>query len=182
MSWFRDMFAPQGKSAVAVLCGLLLLGGLSACGFEPLYGHSGEEDGGPVNENLSQVLVLPIPHRTGQQMHNFLRDRLNPAGQPSQPDYTLSVILTERVTELGIQEDATATRAQLTMVADYTLRKFNDQEVLFLGKARSSNSYDILGDPYATQVAEFDAREQSLKTISEEMQVRLATYFKRKND
>ena len=164
---------------LVAICLLPVLASLTACGFEPLYGRNSGEEKSAVNEDLSQVLVLPIPHRTGQQMHNFLRDRLNPAGQPNQPEYTLSVKLTERITELGIQEDATATRAQLTMVANYTLRDYNNQEVLFLGKARSANSYDILGDPYATQVAEFDAREQTLRAISNEMRIRLATYFKR---
>jgi LPS-assembly lipoprotein len=165
-----------------LICLLPVLSVLTACGFEPLYGRGGGEEKSAVNEDLSQVLVLPIPHRTGQQMHNFLRDRLNPAGQPNQPEYTLSVVLNERITELGIQEDATATRAQLTMVADYTLRDYDNQEVLFLGKARSANSYDILGDPYATQVAEFDARELTLRAISEEMKIRLATYFKRERE
>ena len=164
---------------------LLFLVTLVACGFEPLYGQRGGgevADGEAVTEKLSQVLVLPIPHRAGQEMHNFLRDDLNPLGQPSRPDYALSVILSERITELGIEKDATATRAKLTMIADYSLKSFDGKEVLFLGKARSTNSYDIVEDPYATQVAEFDARRQALRALSNEMKIRLATYFKKDRD
>ncbi len=157
---------------------LMLLLAVVACGFQPLYGRDGET-GVAANDELAKVMVLPIRQRTGQQMHNFLRDRLNPKGQPVEPSYTLSVKLIERITDLGIQQDATATRAQLTMVAEYALRDMSGETVLYSGRARSANSYDILEDPYATQVAEFDARERTLETLSDAMKIRLATYFNR---
>ena len=154
----------------------MLLLAVTACGFQPLYGR-GSETGVAANDELAKVLILPISQRTGQQMHNFLRDRLNPKGQPVEPSYLLSVTLIENISQLGIQEDATATRARLTMVANFALQDTTGKTVLYSGRARSANSYDILDDPYATQVSEFDARERTLETLSDTMKIRLATYF-----
>ena len=154
----------------------MLLLAVTACGFQPLYGRD-SETGVAANDELAKVLILPISQRTGQQMHNFLRDRLNPKGQPVEPSYLLSVTLIENISQLGIQEDATATRARLTMVAKFALRDTTGETVLYRGRARSANSYDILDDPYATQVSEFDARERTLEALSDTMKIRLATYF-----
>ena len=157
---------------------LFLLGaGLEGCGFQPLYGQRNEEGESKVAGDLGQILILPIGHRAGQQLHNYLRDRINPSGQPAKPDYALSVQLSERIDELGIELDATATRARLTMIAEYALLKLPDQKPVFRSVARFTNSFDILEDPYATQVAEFDARNQSLVALSDQMRLRLAAYF-----
>jgi LPS-assembly lipoprotein len=178
MSWFETSPMSGSWRTTTWPSLLLLLLALAACGFQPLYGRD-SETGVAANDELARVMVLPIRQRTGQQMHNLLRDRLNPLGQPVEPSYTLSVKLIERITELGIQQDATATRAQLTMVAEYALRDMSGETVLYSGRARSANSYDILEDPYATQVSEFDARERTLETLSDTMKIRLATFFNR---
>ena len=171
LSAFRSLALP-------LVPGLFMLQG---CGFRPLYAEAESKDGEDapsVPENFGQVLILPIGHRVGQQLHNLLRDRLNPAGQPGNPNYTLSVQLSERVEELGIQIDATATRARLTMIANFALMDVPDQDLLYRGIARFTNSFDILEDPYATQVAEFHARERSLVALSDQMKIRLAAYFR----
>ena len=58
--------------------------GLAGCGFQPLYARDAETGVGASDE-LAKVLILPIRQRTGQQMHNLLRDRLTPRGQPRAP-------------------------------------------------------------------------------------------------
>ena len=156
---------------------LLLCLALAGCGFEPLYGRGGD-GGGAVTEELSSILVFPIADRTGQQMHNMLRDGLTPLGQPAEPQFGLRVRLTETLVDLGIREDATATRANLTMKADYSLVDWQDKAVLFRGRSNSTNSYDILDSQFATQVAEEDARKRALQQLSDEVKVRLAVYFK----
>ncbi|MDX1402167.1 MAG: LPS assembly lipoprotein LptE, partial [Kiloniellales bacterium] len=152
--------------------------GLAGCGFQPLYGAKDASHEPTVSEDLEQILILPIGHRAGQQLHNLLRDRLNPKGQPAKPDYTLAVQLSEEIDELGIQLDATATRARLTMIAQFALLDLPNQNRVFQGTAKFTNSFDILEDPYATQVAEFHARERSLVAISDELRLRIAAYFR----
>lgn len=160
-------------AAVLVLCAF----GLQGCGFQPLYGGR-DAPGGAVTQEMSDILIMPIADRTGQQMHNMLRDNLTPLGQPAEPQYGLRVSLKETTEDLGIRKDATATRANLTMVADYRLIDWQDKSTLFQGRSSSTNSYDILDSQYATQVAEDDARKRALQQLSEEMKIRLAIYFK----
>ena len=149
---------------------------LGACGFKPLYYRGGEE-AGPVTEALGAVYIHPLQDRTGQQMHNLLRDRLNPRGHPTAPIYGLKVDLTETLLALNIRQDATATRNNLTVRADFTLYELASGETLFIGKSRSTNSYDILENQFATSVAEADARERSLRVLSDAVKTRLAVYF-----
>ena len=161
----------------AALCGLGLL---NACGFRPLYANRSRSEEG-VTRELAEVRVLPIGHRVGQQLHNLLRDRLNPKGQPSAPRFSLAVKLRERRRDLGIQEDATATRTNLTLVADYGLFAADGKTLLFQGAARSNNAFDVLDDPYATDAAEKDAREKALIALSDEIKVRLAVWFRKQD-
>ena len=159
---------------IAGLCAAALL--LSACGFQPLYGSPGDGRPGPAEE-LAAIRIAPLPDRTGQQMHNLLRDRLNPNGQPRDAAYLLVIALSEAKQELGIRKDETATRANLILSADFSLREAASQKVLFSGVASSTNSYNILTNHFATLFAEKDARERALRELSEDIRTRLAVYF-----
>ena len=173
MSWSR-------RSLLRLLSGgatTLPLCGLTACGFQPLYGQGSREQS--VSESLASVRVEPLRDRVGQQMHNFLRDRLNPNGQPISPNYRLQVQLTESLTELGVRRDETATRANLRMVAVFTLLGYDSDSALMTGRSSSTTSYDILNNPFATTVSEDDARERALREVADDIQTRLALYFKR---
>lgn len=177
MWWSRQGHGPRISGAVAILALAAILFSLQGCGFQPLYGGR-DDPGGAVTTEMADILVMPIADRTGQQMHNMLRDNLTPLGQPAEPQYGLRVRLIETTEDLGIRKDATATRANLTMRADYNLIDWQDKSVLFEGRSSSTNSYDILDSEYATQVAEEDARKRALQQLSEEMKIRLAIYFK----
>lgn len=146
-----------------------------------MYYRGGDETS-PVTEALNAVYIHPLEDRTGQQMHNLLRDRLNPRGQPTAPIYGLRVDLTETLLALNIRQDATATRNNLTVKADFTLYVLANGETLFIGKSRSTNSYDILENQFATSVAEADARERSLRVLSDAVKTRLAVYFSARDD
>jgi len=165
-----------GRRGVAAICMALFL--LSGCGFEPLYGRD-ESGRDGVSDELAQVHIVPLRDRTGQQMHNFLRDQINPKGQPGTPKYDLLVSLQVTTTDLGIRRDATATRANLIVVVEYLLRESGSGESLLRGRSRSTNSYNILESEveYATSVSQNDAERRALRQISEEIRSRLAVYF-----
>src|SRR5882724_11072901 len=134
-----------------VCLGLLLAG----CGYHPLYGQHGA-DNASVADELALIHIEAIPDRTGQQMYNMLRERLNPYGKPEQPKYALSVALTETRENLFLEKDETATRANLTLKASFILRRVDDGTVVATGFSRSIGSYDILSierlNPVATTV------------------------------
>ena len=88
MSFSQTRPCRIGRRAAVVICGLALAG----CGFRPV--SAPEESGGtPSVEQLSAVRIEPLRDRAGQQLHNFLRDELNPNGQPVDPDYKLHIEL-----------------------------------------------------------------------------------------
>ena len=169
--------ALNSRIAAAILV-LLMTVALSGCGFQPLYGRS-SESGESVTDKLAQIKIRPLQHRVGQRMHNLLRDRLNPLGQPAAPDYILTVSVTEKTKSLGIRSDATATRANLTMDVTYILRHVGETKDIFEARARSTNSFDIIDTPYAESVSEDNARERALESVADEIKNRLAIHLSR---
>ena len=161
------------------LTGLVTLGMvLAGCGFQPLYGQARGSAVASVDD-LALVRITPLVDRTGQQLHNLLRDRLNPRGQPTRPAYILTVRLTENIRELGVEIDETATRSNLSLDASFDLALATSGAVLTSGKSVSVNSYNILSNEFATFSAEQDARERGLREIADDIKVRLAIFFQR---
>jgi len=161
------------------LAGIAL--GLSACGFRPLYEVPDNQAMSPIGR-MAEIRISPLPDRIGQQMHNLLRDRLNPAGQPLDPAYTLDIRLSESRTELGIRKDETATRANLNLSAQFTLNSTQSGGRLFSDRVRTVNSYNILTSPFATGFAKDDARARALRELADAIQTRLGIFFSRKED
>lgn len=162
------------RSCVATAA-LGLTAATAGCGFQPLYGQ--RDNGTSVTADLAAVRVDPLRDRVGQQMHNFLRDRLNPDGQPVSPSYRLRVRLSERSRKLGVRQDETATRANLRLTANYSLLDYNGGGELLSGRSTSTTSYDILDNPFASTVSESNARERALREVADKIQARLALYF-----
>ncbi len=167
-----------------VACGLrgclfalvLLAGFVAGCGFRPLYGKT-DEGSTVASEELQTVRINPMPDRAGQKFHNLLRDRLNPQGQPLRPRYLLSISLSETKETLAIREDETATRANLTMNANFNLTDPSGKQSLLRGLSSSTNSYNIVDSQFATYVAEEDARERALRELSDDIRLRLSAFF-----
>jgi len=172
------------RPARRILARLLLGAALLApagCGFHPLYAEPSSKTEVAVDDRLAAVQILPLRDRTGQQMHNFLRDRLNPSGQPLHPSYLLEVRLREWRQNLGIRLDETATRANLMVIASFVLRAAGSGAVLYKSDARSTNSFNILTSQFATDVAENDARKRGLREVADSIRTRLAIYFSRQD-
>ena len=165
----------MGRRWITLILPLLLLAG---CGFEPLHKPAAHGEATPA-QSLAQIQIRPIEGRVGQQLHNLLLDRLNPAGQSRAPAYYLLIGLRKTTTDLGIREDETATRANLRLTATYNLVSAEDNEVVLRGSSFSVNSYNILDLDvyYATTVAEEDAIRRGLREISNDIELRLSTYF-----
>ncbi|HEY5597287.1 MAG TPA: LPS assembly lipoprotein LptE [Kiloniellales bacterium] len=164
------------RRAGLVAGGLALALQLSGCGFHPLYGQPEGAALSPA-EQMAAVRIAPLPDRVGQQLHNMLRDRLNPRGQPGTPTYELRLSLTESRQELSIRKDETATRANLIIAAQFVLQEIATNQVVLRGQARSTNSYNILTSQFATTNAELNARKRGLREVSEDIRTRLGIYF-----
>lgn len=170
MSWSekRRDFLAAGAGAAILLA--------SGCGFRPLYGRKilGEVDG-----ELARVKIGIIPERTGQQLHNYLLDRINRKGRPASPTYLLSVDISIEKQRLAFQADETATRVKLAFTAEFTLQDIATEKTLLKNFARSVTSYNIVTSAIATRTAELDATDRAAREVSEEIRMLLALYFQR---
>ena len=180
MWWFDRLPRPPGTWAGLILT-VLLAFAAAACGFRPLHGPPPSAAPGAKQlttaEQLARIRILPLENREGQRLHNLLRDRLNPAGQPRKPAYTLALTLISTIQRLGIRKDETATRANLVLSASYVLRVAGSTAVVTGGSLRSINSYNILDAFFATTIAEADALKRGLRVIADDIALRLAVHF-----
>ena len=145
-----------------------------ACGFQPLYGSRLTGD---VPAELAQIKVTPIPDRAGQQLHNHLLTMLNPDGRPDKARYVLTTRISESLSSLGVRKTAFATRANLELRASYALNAVATGKSVFNGQSAVTVSYDILDSEFATLMTEKEARSRAARELSQEIRIRLATFF-----
>lgn len=172
MWWRRGVFRP----VLAALAAAVVLAA-AGCGFEPLYGR---KSAGDIEAQLSSVKIQTISGRVGQQLHNYLLDRINRDGRPETPLYLLSVTIEVSTTRLGIERDERATRTKLVLSADVQLQDIATEEVLLARSARSTNSYNIVDSAISTRSAELDAIDRAAREVSEDIRLMLSLYFRRR--
>lgn len=167
---------PAHRYLISALGGLAIL--MSGCGFRPLYKTGGGSDAAV----LATVEVARIKDRIGQQLRNQLMAGLAPRGPAARLAYRLTVTLTESKVTLAIKKDETATRANLTINAQFTLVALNNPQFKdFRGSALSTNSYNILTSDFATLSSKNDARNRALRTLAEEIRLRVAAALNSQN-
>ena len=159
------------------LTAVLVAGWLTACGFHPLYATEGTDLAAPVAAQLAGVRILALDGRVGQALRNDLLDRITPLGEPAAPDYTLFVDLKESKEGLAIQRDATVTRFNLTLTANYALLHPVTRVARTSGTVRATASYNVVQSEFANVIAERDAEDRAARVLADELRTRLAVEF-----
>jgi LPS-assembly lipoprotein len=168
--WLMPSFKTFPLAGWGLLLSLTLLQG---CGYQPLYGANT-----PAAQQLPVVQINNIPDRAGQQLRNRLIDRFYQDGRPASPEYTLDISLVPNVYKLGIALDDSATRAELSLQANYTLRNMQGAAVLS-GATTSVTNFNILRSQYATLIGEQDAYDRGIAQVSEDITRRISLFFNR---
>jgi LPS-assembly lipoprotein len=156
---------------------LLLLGGLSGCGFHPLYATDPKAPHTDFTQQMARVRVESIEDRNGQILRNALIQHLTPEGEPTKPLYTLSVTLSEAMSGVGFQKDASASAGEMTITADFALHNPNGT-IALLGSTTSVVDVNYLGPTYASVAAERDAEQRALSTIADTITDRVAIFLR----
>ena len=152
---------------------------LSACGFHPMYGDpSSGSAGGATSNKLALIKIDPIADRMGQQLHNRLRDRMNPAGQPDKPNYRLGVTMSEDVYATA-NGDAHVRHQTMTVVATYWLSPADNDKSYLMNRVNSrvQVSYDTFDDPYNDLATKQDAELRAVDQLADMITTRVAAYF-----
>jgi len=172
------------RTLLAGLAGGLLAAGLGGCGFRPLYGRTGGAD---LSDTLAQVEIGPVGStasdhpdlaRLGQQLRNALLDGLAPRGPGGAPVYRLDVSVSEGISSLAVQKSADATRADLTLTANYRLSDLRTGAGLLSGSTSAISSFNILNSEFATLTAEKGARDRAVRQLGDDIRLRVAIFLK----
>jgi LPS-assembly lipoprotein len=166
MSSFRAYF----------LLGILAI--LSSCGFQPLYGGA---ENAAINQQLARIQIRSIEENLGQEVHNFLLDRLNSSGRRDKPLFTLDVNLTVVNEEIALKVTEEATRAKLSLILKYILRDNSSGDILSEGTIRSVSGYNISNSEFTRMASESDARERASRDVADEIKTRLSLYFSQRD-
>ena len=152
---------------------------LGGCGFRPLYGNASTvstSSGERVDQQMAGVRIEPIANRDGQQLHNALRDRFNPLGQPASSAYWLNVDLSIRTYGALSKRDLSATRRNVELNAFYSLRD-NTDRVVMTDRSVITTGYDEFDDPLNDLSSFEDAVERSTLQLAEQIHTRVAVFL-----
>ncbi len=176
-------------------CVLALVLLLAGCGWHSLYSRpSPDPASGGVTATMASISIDPISTRTSldpltgnskfpydsraaQMLHNYLRDALNPYGQPSSAAYHLSIELTEALTRTATLGNGDSTRNDLALTAKYDLVDEKGKAIL-QDRARVITSYDVVNQPFSDLQAHNDALQRGTEQLSQMIQTRLAVFLK----
>jgi LPS-assembly lipoprotein len=167
------------RQMIPILFALLLPLSLTGC-YQPVYGQkslAAMDAPTAQEEKLGAIQIGSIPDVTGQRLRNMLIDRFYSYGRPTQPLYRLDVRLTPLEEKLGLQKDATVTRARLTLTANYDLVDSATSKIIFSGFSRSVVSNNVLNDEYATLTSREDAYDRAVRELSDLITTRLLIHF-----
>ena len=163
----------QIRLAGMILVTALTLGG---CGFTPMYAASDAPGDVAVTNAMAAIRIHPIADHDGVKLRQVLREGLEPDGAATNLQYDLEIQMVSVTQELGIQKDATSTRANRIYTAKFALSQ-KGRRVLG-DQVQSVVSYDIANDQYATVAAINDASDRAIKQIGDEIRTRIAIYLR----
>jgi len=151
---------------------LALCFALAGCGFQPLYGDS------RLSPQMSSIYVEPIPESIGYELRNSLIDLLRSNGQTAGKAYRLTITLSDTSQGVAVQNNATITRYNETLTANYVLTDAKGTE-LTRGSLTGLSSYNVANSPYATLIAQQDSSRRSAEDLAHRLRLDLGVYFRR---
>lgn len=158
---------------------LMLALALPGCGFQPMYGAKATVGGESVTQKMATIDIRPIPDRLGQVVRNQLVDAIAPLGKPDRPVYELGLLVGEEREDVGLRQNAAATRANYRMSAKFELREIATDKVVLTGTTWAETAFDIVQQDYPTVIAQQDAQKRLAVELAEEIKTRIAVFFAR---
>ncbi len=183
--WWSE--PPRQTPRVGRLAVIVLLAGLTAGCFQPLYGGKTATGTTGIVDRLSSVEVAPVdtPNgtrlaRVGVEVRNGLIYGLTGGGPAAATNYKLAVRLA--ATQSQVIVDITTARPDIQnygIDATFTLTDITTGKAVVSGQTFSRVSYNIPGQQqrFAGDRGLRDAENRAAKVIAESIRSRLASYF-----
>jgi len=154
---------------------LVLMLGLAACGYKPLYGTGADRPG--VADALSSISVQEADSRAGQLVRNNLLSSMRPTGTPMQDRYSLALAPEVTKTTLVNQEFPGTERYRLRLIVNYQLTELSSGKQVNGGKTFSTVSFDGVHQPVADLQAEANALDRAAREVGTDIHTRLAAFM-----
>jgi LPS-assembly lipoprotein len=148
---------------------------LSACGFHPLYATDGKDTG--ASRIFASVYVEPISGDAGYEMRNSLIGLLSVSDRATNWRYRLKITLKDELEGSALQNDASITRYNYTLTANYTLTDTSTETVIKKGQDSSLTAYNVVQSPYATLIAQKDAQRRAGDELASRIRLDLGVFF-----
>lgn len=158
-----------------VLSGLVASGVvLAGCTVRPLYSSEPLTPGSTVSPSaeLATIAVKPVDTRYAQQVRNNLIFALSGgAGEPADPVYSLSLIVSRQVTAAALIQNRTdedePTAGTVTLSATFILRDNRTGKVVTSGRRSMPSSFDRPRQQFAVIRAQQDAENRAARELAE---------------
>ncbi|SEQ00397.1 LPS assembly lipoprotein LptE [Thalassovita taeanensis] len=147
------------------LLALVALAALTACGFAPAYGPSGQAD-----KLLGAILVDAPETRDDQLLVRQIETRL---GRADLPRYALGYDLKVVEERMAVSATNITTRFNLVGSVRYALRDTDTGDILTTGTVSHFTGYSTTGTTVATLAAERDAHERLSSILADQIVARL---------
>jgi LPS-assembly lipoprotein len=131
---------------------------------------------------LAAVDIPAVGDRLSQLVRNSLLDLVSPEGKPARPLYRLSFVATESQGGVLLTRGDVITRYNMAVSVTYRLVHAQSGEELLSDTITSYAAYSVLRAEFASLVAEEDARARAARDIGEQMRIRLAIFFARRQE
>lgn len=139
---------------------------LGACGFTPIYGR-----GTAAESLIGQIALGPVNDRMDFEFHERLENRL---GRAEDPIYQLDVSFSVESEGLAITQDNSITRYNLTAVAQFSLTRIADNQLVLTDIVRAFTAYSATATAFATHVSERDANRRLAIALADQIATRIA--------
>lgn len=162
------------------LAAALLLAGATAGCFKPMYAESSQADGIALQDKLSDVEVVFVGGRVGNEVRNDLIFNLTGgAGNPAGAPYRLVMKVTDNTEQTYINSVSGLPEVEMvTVTADWQLfASGDDKKPLTQSKAFGKASLDSGFQRFARNRAIRDAQNRASTMVADAVRGQLAVYF-----
>lgn len=140
------------------LLAALLMTGLTACGFQPVYAPV---DGKRAEAGL--IDIEPIKGRSGHMLRQALKQELALGVPGLTEEVTLAIDLDDQLSRLAFQPDGAASRSNVLATGTYTLQ---GETVAVRGKVNVETGFIVPDSPFGDIAAQTSASDRAMRTLA----------------
>lgn len=140
------------------LLAALMLIGLSACGFQPVYA--------PVDGKAAQAGLIdiePIKGRSGHMLRHALKQELALGVPGLTEEVTLTIDLDDRLTRLAFQPDGAASRSNVLATGKYAIQ---GETVDVRGSVDVETGFVVPDSPFGDIAAQTSASDRAMRMLA----------------